>query len=348
MSIKKTVPLLLIGPLIFVLYLYFFVDWERIMHHLRSVNPVYYSLAFLATVLSVFFYSLAWYFFLLLLSVKPSLRSTFQFVWVGMFVDLLIPAEAVSGDISKTYLMSKNSGGKTGEVVASIVGHRLLNMAITLVTLIASSTIFVLSPGPRDPRALSLLTVAITGTAVSLSFMWLISVREEAAWKIVDLVLRLVAWASRGRWSLDTLRHRGQRTLRAFRRGIDVLGRRPRALLLPIVFSLTSWAFHLSVSFLVFLSLGQPISASALVIVLSMSDAIQTFPLGVPGEVGVTEFAMTWLYSVFSAVTLEVGAAATVLIRVVTMWFRLLVGCIVAHWVGVKALMGSSQKPLNR
>jgi len=53
-----------------------------------------------------------------------------------------------------------------------------------------------------------------------------------------------------------------------------------------------------------------------------------------------TEIAMTTLFMAFS-VPLHISAAATVLIRIVTVWFRLVIGFGAIQWVGVKTLMES-------
>jgi len=350
LPMKKTVPLLLIGLLIFVLFLHFFVGIGEIVQNLQRANLLFYSLAFVAIFLHMFLYSLAWQHFLIPLSIKPPLRKIFLYVWVGHFIDLLIPAEAISGDISKAYLMSKNSGGNTGKVVASLVGHRILNMAIILSALIIGSTFSIIKlelPG----SIIGLLLIVTICTAIGLVFLCILSVREQTTWKIIDWVLRLIVFLSRGRWRLDQLRARAQKMLKAFRQGIEALSRKPRSLVLPIVFSLVSWLSYLLVSFLVFLSLGHLVPLSVLMIVFSVSNAIETVPLGVPGEVGLPEIVMTSLYAPLLAAPLAISlkeasilaGAATVLIRVVTLWFRLLVGYMAVQWVGVKALMGGKR-----
>jgi len=282
LTVKKTVPLLLIGLLAFVLYLYFFVGIGEMVQILRQADPFFYSLAFAFAFLDAFFFSLAWRYFLLPLSVKTSLRRTYLFVWVGTFVDILVPAESVSGEVSRAYLMSKSSGGNAGEVAASVVGHRIVNMTIFLSSLILSSTLIILKPELHEPLILNLLVIAAVVTAISIFLLWLLSVRERTTWKIIDRILRLTAFLSRGRWSLAALRTRAQKTLKAFRQGINVLGRRPRNFILPIAFSVAAWVSTFLISILVFLSLGQTVPLSILFIVFSISNAVQVAPLGVP------------------------------------------------------------------
>jgi len=338
-TIKRTLPLLLIGLLIFIAYLYFFVGIGEIAEDLRRANLFYYSLAFIAVFVEIFFYTSAWQGFLVPLSVKVPLRKTFQYVWVGLFVDLLVPAESVSGEISRAYLMVRGAGGDAGKVVASIVGHRILNMIIVLGGLIVGTIVFIVNFGLPLGLVLGFLIFVIAGIGVSVLFLIFLSVREQATQKMIDWILRLVVSISQGRWSLDSLRAKSQKMLRVFHQGIEVLSKNPKNLVQPAVFSLMAWLFSVLIHFLVFLSLDYQVSPSHVIIVFSIINAIQAMPFGVPGEVGLTEIAMTTSYHLLG-ISIEISAAATVLIRVLTLWFRLLIGYITTQWVGIKALTG--------
>jgi len=339
-TIKGAFPLLVIGLLIFIAYLYFFVGIGEIAGALRRANLFYYSLAFIAVFVEIFFYALAWQRFLVPLSVKVPFRKTFLYVWVGLFVDLLVPAESVSGEISKAYLMVRGAGGNAGKVVASIVGHRILNMIIILGSLIVGTIAFIVNFGLPVGLVLGFLILVMVGVGVSIFFLIFLSVREQATQKMIDWILRLVVFISRGRWSLDNLRAKSQKMLRVFHQGIEVLGKNPKNLVQPTVFTLTAWLFSVLIHFLVFLSLNYQVSPGQVIIVFSIINAIQAIPLGVPGEVGLTEIVMTTSYHLIG-IDIEISAAATVLIRVLTLWFRLLIGYVITQWVGIKALTGN-------
>jgi uncharacterized protein (TIRG00374 family) len=96
------------------------------------------------------------------------------------------------------------------------------------------------------------------------------------------------------------------------------------------------------VSYLVFVSLGHPVSFIIVTIVFSISVSIQNVPIGVPAEVGLIEIVMTSLYGLFG-VPLGVSAAATILIRILTAWFKFFIGFLAAQWIGIKALISSSR-----
>jgi uncharacterized protein (TIRG00374 family) len=334
--VKKTIPFLLIGLAVFVIYLYF-IGMNEILESIRRANPFYYSLAFVTLLLDVFFSSLAWKYFLLPLDVKTSYSKSFIFLLIGNFVDILIPAESISGDLSKTYLMSRSSGESTGKIVASVVSHRIVSMIIVFSSLFISSTFFVIVY-ELPSLVLTLLVILLAGTLFFISVILAISIRgEKMIQKMADLLIRFFSYVSRGRWSSAGLRPRVKETIGIFHQGISVLGSNPIKLILPIIFTLISWIFSLLTSLLVFISLNYHISLSIMVIVYSVSGAIQSIPLGIPGEMGLTEIAMTSLYALLS-VPVNIAAAVTVLTRVVTMWFKLFIGFLATQWTGLKIL----------
>ncbi len=348
LTMKRAVTFLLLGIVVFILYLYLldrsaYINMEDIVQSLQSANLYLFSLAFVLAFLDTIFFSLAWKDFLHSLSIKVSFSKSLLYAWVGTFVDLLVPAEAVSGEISKIYLMSKDSGEGAGKVLASIIIHRILSLIITLSTLLITSTSFVLRY--QLPTLVSNLIFIVTlFTAISLVLLCLLSMREQIALKMIDPILRLLAFIFRSRWRLTHLRNEAQNTINAFNQGIKIIGRHPKSLVKPIIFSITSWLFSLLISFQVFVSLGYLVPLNMIAIVHSISCTVQSVPLGIPGEVGLIEILMTTLYASLGVpidISPTIAAAATVLIRVVNMWFRLIVGFIAFQFVGVKAFRGA-------
>lgn len=341
-SIKKSVPILLIGLAIFICYLYFFVGISEIVSIIQGVDLTFYSLAVVALFADVFFYALAWQYFLRPLSVKVPFRKTFLYVWVGIFFDILVPAEAISGEVTKAYLMTKNSGENAGKVVASVVSHRILSMIITLFGLIAGSVSFVILRYRLPVEIFNLTLLVASGIVISLVFLFLLSFKEQITWKIINSSLNFVSFISRGRFKTESLRSKIRKALKIFHRSIETLGKNPRSLAQPVVFSVISWLVSVLAPFFVFASLRNPVPLTVVFIVYSLGCALQSVPLGIPAEVGVMEILMTTLYSLFG-VSVGVSAAATVLIRLLTVWLRMLLGFVAVQWVGIKAFMGNSR-----
>jgi len=342
---KRTSALLLIiGLLIFILYLYFFVPFGEFAVTIQQANLFFYSLALIALFLTVAFYALTWHNLLKLLSVKTSFKKAFQFIWIGAFFDLLIPAESVSGDISRIYLMSKESGGNAGKVVASVVSHRILSGVVTFGGFIIGSVYFILKkPEQVSLTVLGFIGVVAISSTISLSLLFYLSIRRQVTKRIVNWLIKLLVRLSRRRWKLDNLRSSAERILNAFHDGITTLGVHHRGLVLPAFWAIVAWFFDVLIAVLVFSSLGSfgvNISLSGIMIVYSIIIGIQNAPMGVPGEVGLPEIVMTSLYTLLG-VPIAMSAAATILIRVLTLGVKLLMGGVAVQWLGIKGLRGS-------
>jgi hypothetical protein len=341
-ALKKSVPLLLLGLFAFLLYIHFFVGFTDIANTFLLADPFYYSLAFVTFLLSVTFYALTWWRLLHILSVKTTFKKPFLFTWVGTFVDLLIPAESVSGEVSRAYLMYRDSNEHAGKIVASVVGHRILSMATTLGGMIGASAFFILRYEPSELVVGFILFVAV-GTAVSLFLLIYLSLKEKTTKRLVDwlvnLLKRFFKGRVKGRWLSSTVR----KILKEFHKGIDILGERPRKLVVPIAFSIMAWLFEILIAFFVFSSLHVSVPFSVIVIVYSISIAVQTIPVGIPGEIGLVEIVMTSLYTLLlPGVSSAIVVVATILIRALTLWAKLVISGVAVQWVGVKMLRGSS------
>jgi uncharacterized protein (TIRG00374 family) len=108
-------------------------------------------------------------------------------------------------------------------------------------------------------------------------------------------------------------------------------------LVLPVFLAIVAWLLDLLIALLVFHALNTPVSFSAIVIVYSISVAIQTIPIGVPGEIGLLDVLMASLYTLLG-IPIAVSAVATLLIRILTLWLRLLIGGLTVQWLGIKSL----------
>ena len=345
LKLRKTVPFLLLGVLIFVAYLHFFVGIPEILAIIQRVDLFYYGLAVVVLFLNMAVNSLTWQYLLRPLSVKVSFRKTFLFTWISFFVDLLVPAESISGDATKAYLMTKESNENGGKVLASVVSHRILLMVTATVSLIVSFVWLYVLKIEVPVLVSGLILFIIVGTTISLFFIFLFSLKEKLAQRLIDVLLRFVAFVTRGRLNINRLRATAIKALTAFHDSIDILRRNPKSLVPPIVLSLICWFFSVLLSYLVFVSLGQHVDFTIIVVVHSVSVSIQSIPLGIPGEVGVVDMAMAWLFTLL-AVESAVAAAATVLIRLLWVWLRIVIGFVAVQWIDLKDLAKNLRQDL--
>ena len=142
---KSIIILLSLGLAAFILYFYFFINPAQVVAILSQTNIGLYACAFVAYSLYVFFSSLVWHRLLNNLSAKISARKALLFTWVGLFFEATVPQLGWSGEISKTYLLAKDSKIDAAKIGASVVGQKIFVMTMTIVALAVGLTLVLLS-----------------------------------------------------------------------------------------------------------------------------------------------------------------------------------------------------------
>jgi uncharacterized protein (TIRG00374 family) len=339
---RKTVLLPIIGLVAFFLYIYLFkVDIPAIIATAQRADPTLYVAAILVSLVEVFFYAISWRALLNFLSVKISVVKSYLYVWYGIFIDIIIPAESISGEVCRIYLVAREQDGTSGKVMASLITHRLLGMGINIAVLIIG--IGLLFGGSHvDPLIFNLIlffTVAITAI---LLLLILLSSKENLSLKVINALIRLGDFLTRGKWKLfNKLKEEAYRSAKMFHDSMQEYRRKPQALAVSLFFLVLNWACSLSIPYIVFLSLGFPVSWSVILITSAIVAAVKSIPIGVPFEVGLPEITMTTLY-VGLGVPAEISATATILSRIITLWLRFFIGFLAQQWLELKPILTPS------
>jgi uncharacterized protein (TIRG00374 family) len=335
----KTFIIPLIGLAVFFAYIYIFnVDLLEIIEKARNTNLQFYLLAAIASLLDTLFFALAWHSLLKFLSVRLSRFKSFAFVWVGIFVDTLIPAESVSGEIAKIYLVNREEYGTAGKATATIVAHRLIGMSINIATLLIGAGLLLVE-NQLHGILLTLILFLVSLTLLFFILALLLCVKENWTMRIIDAVIGFADRISRGRWRLSSLKEEAIDAAKAFHGAMKEYAHAPKTLFVAFSFTAVSWVLTLAVFYLTFLSMGYPqISWSAILVISSIFVAVKSIPVGVPFEVGLPEIALSSLLIIFG-VPKEISFTATILMRLLTLWLKFFIGFAAQQWIGIKAII---------
>jgi uncharacterized protein (TIRG00374 family) len=327
----KTVFLPLIGLLAFFLYIWLFnVDILNIIEEVKQVQPLPYAAAVIISFLEILFYSLSWQSILSSLNVKISKIRSYIYVSSGIFMDILIPAESVSGEICRVYLVNRDQRGVSGKVVASLMTYRLLSMIMNAVFLILGA-ILLLGAAQINPIVFSIIQL-FTGITVGLMALFLgICWKESFTQKIINFVIRAGDFLSRGKLHLEKYREDALSATKSFHDSMKNLLRNPVSLAAPTFYLALNWAASMAICYLVFVSLGFDVSWGVVLITTSLVTAIKSIPVGVPFEVGLPEVTMTTLY-MSMGVPAGIAATSTILSRLITLWLRFGIGFAAYQW----------------
>ena len=349
---RKTVLLPIIGLVAFFLYIYLFnVDIQGILATAQHADPVFFSAAILISFAEVFFYAVSWRTLLNSLQVKISVVKSNLFVWYGIFMDIVVPAESVTGEVSRVYLVTREQRGTSGKVVASLVLHRLLGMGINVAALVLGIGLLLGEPQINQVifNVILFFTAAI---AASLVLFIVFSFKENLSLKVINALIRLGDFITRGKWKLfNKLKQEAHKSAKMFNDSMQEYRRKPGAVAVALFLLAVNWTCSLSIPYAVFLSLGVPVSWSVILITSAIVVAIKSVPIGIPFEVGLPEIAMTTLF-VGLGVQPDISATATILSRIITLWLRFFIGFIAQQWIELKPIVTSSnssiaEKPEN-
>lgn len=326
------IVILIFGLIAFIIYALFFIDPSQVLDILSQINPIYYAGAFIAYVFFTFFSALVWRRLLKNLTVEISTRKALLYTWVGLFFEATIPQLGWSGEVSKTYLLSKDAKIDTGKISASVVGQKIFVLTMTVVSLGVGLTSVLLSY-PLPPIVTILIATVFSLTLAFLVLVYYVSVKPSATKTLLNWGLRVATFIRRS-WNAENFKLKAEDMLIQFHTSMNQLKTEPKQLILPTIFAVAAFISEVSVVFLTFIALGYPVPVDKVLIVFTLTGTLQS--------AGVTFFVPDIVMSVsFSALGIlppSLGFSVTFLSRVVNLWFRLIVSYIAFQWVTLKIL----------
>jgi uncharacterized protein (TIRG00374 family) len=328
----KTFVFPLLGLVGFFLYIYLFqVDLAGIIETAKNVNPLLYGAAIACGLLEVLFYTVSWRSLTNHLNIKMTLRRAYLYVWYGLYVDIVVPAESISGEVTRAYLLTRDQCGSFGKVVASLFTHRLLGMAMNVIILVVGVVLLSFEGQVLAVVFNFIVFIAVAITAL-IAAMTVFSFKLTWTLKLIDGATRFAEKISRGRWILAKLREEAFQITDHFHEGMIAYRNNTKPLASSLFYLAVTWFFSLSVPYLVFQALGYPVPWSIILITAAIVLAVKSIPIGIPFEVGIPEAAMTTLY-IAMGVPAAFAATATILARIITLWFRFFIGFAAQQWL---------------
>jgi uncharacterized protein (TIRG00374 family) len=331
------VILLILGLIAFIVYFYFFINPAQVIDILSQTNPAYYAGAFVAYFFYVFFSALVWHRLLNSVSVKISTHKALLFTWVGLFFEATVPQLGWSGEVSKTYLLAKDSNIDAGKIGASVVGQKIFVMTMTIFAL-ALGLSSVLIGYSLSLLVTFLIALVLALSILALAVVYYVSIKPTATKTLLNWSIR-VALFFRKRWNPQNFRIKAEELLGKFHVGIEQLRANPKALVQPIIYAIVGFLFEVSVIFLTFIALGYPVPVDKVLIVFTLTGTLQT--------VGITIFGFPEIIMSISFSALGIPAplsfSVTLLTRVVNLWFRLIVSYLALQWAGVEIIRKQKQ-----
>lgn len=334
---KPIIIVLAAGLAAFLLYLFFFINPAEVAATLAKTNLAIYSLAFLAYVANTAFSSLVWYKLLGSLEVNVSKSKTFLYTWVGLFFEATVPQLGWSAEVSKTYMLNQDSKTNVGSVGASVVWQKIFNMTISISTL-AIGLVLVLINYQLPVFAIAIIGFVLTLSILALGIVYYVSLKPSATKTLLGWAVKIIHFFKKT-WNPTGFLKQAESALGGFHDGIATLKSKPKALILPVIFSIISFGFEISVFFITFAALGQPIRFDAIFIVFTLTGVLQT----VGAAFFIPELVTSWTLTILNT-SADIAFSIAILTRVVNLWFRLIVSYGALQYAGVRIMRQNKAK----
>jgi len=337
-SLKRSILFMIAGLAVFAIYLYFYIGPSQITFVLKNVNPIqygfFYSFAILAVLGSVFCWSAAWNSILKSLSVDISYRKTYLFYWIGNFTDLIIPCATVCGELTRLYLVQKETKENYGALAASAVTNRLVAYAIVTSGLYIGSA-FVLFKPNVPPLISNVFILLILGSTAYLAVLLFMTFYKGAAESLTNVYFKIYK-RIRPKKTTEFYIMKTKKSVASFYEGFEVFRQNPKQLIRPIIFHTLAYALGLSVFVLVFYALGIHTATFGFYIAVyfiatSFQDASASFSVGSLDILLATIFILYGINGGLSGI-------AAVILRGALFWFPLFAGFICVQIIGARNL----------
>ncbi len=336
---------MIVGLVIFSLYLYFFVGFDEIFLVIEHANLATYLvsilLAILTLLLVMFFWVVSWKTLLNSSSIKISLKNAFLYYWVGYFLDLVIPGQGVPGEAARMYLVRKETKDDYGAIAACGIANR--TVAYTVITVgLSIGLVYLLTTSmfaQLPAYVLYVLLIAWIGSVIHVGVLLYLALSHGAVKGIAGLIFKVLKVFRLKKYTSEENMVKTYESLARFHEGSRFFRKNPRQLILPFCFQFLSYILSIAVFFLILSTLG--VTSGFLeffILVYFLTGAIQD--ASAVFSVGALEIILTSVFIVYGFEPALSGVAVAML-RSVTFWFPVVVGYIIVQVLGARNLLTS-------
>jgi uncharacterized protein (TIRG00374 family) len=250
----------------------------------------------------------------------------------------------VCGELTRLYLVQKETKKNYGALGAVAVTNRIVAYTVVTVGLYSGAALIFLKPGVPSIIT-NLFILFLVGVTIYMGVLLYLAFAKNAAKNITKLYLKLLKIFNPKRYRLSKI-EKTQKSLSDYYEGFQTFRKNPKLLMKPFIFHSISYLLGLSVFVSVFYALGIPASTPAFYIVVffittAFQDATASFSVG-----SLEIFLATIL--VLYGISPGFSGIAAVVLRSAIFWFPLLVGFLCVQIIGASNLLETRPENLEK
>ncbi len=305
----KLVVSLVFALLVFVA-LAFYADAPRLVAAFAKFDWRFLPLAIAATLANYLLRFARWHYYLDVIGVKDVPRRDSLMIFLSGFSLTMTPGKL--GEVLKSFLLKSRYGTPVSYSASIVVAERLTDVLAMVILAAAGLAVY--------PLGIGALVVVLVVTAI---FVVLVQQRVLAE-RLLDLLARVPV--------IGRFAHLARNLYES-----AYLMLRAKPLLIAIALATAAWFGECVAFFIVLLGIGQSptllllLQATFIYAAASLFGAVSMLP----GGLGATEGGMALLLQQIVAVAREEAVASTLIVRLCTLWFAVLLGVIALLVFGV-------------
>jgi len=290
--IKSKILISVIGGILFYAIFAIISDAEKLGTAFATFNWIYIPLILFLTFLNYLLRFIKWHYFLNHLKIKFNIKSSARIFFSGLSMSI---TPAKMGEAFKSYLLKEEKGIAVSRTVMVVFAERLTDLIGMLILAAIGLSIF-----PDAQLAILFLFIIIA--------FFIVAIKSEKLYSFFA--------------SLSFLKRFSKSFFNLHKTSHELLEMKP--LILSITISIISWFFECLALFFVLKGFGIDITVLLSMFVFSFSSVAGSVSM-IPGGLGVAEGGMAGLL-VLNGIMGSIAVASTLIIRLCTLWFGVLVG----------------------
>jgi uncharacterized protein (TIRG00374 family) len=324
---------LILGLIIFIVYLIYSNPF-KVLTEVGRFDLKTFVIAVGVNYLGLGFLSASWHILLKSLGFRNSLWESIQISFVGLFAVWMLPFPS-GFEIVRAYLIKDKEGGNLGKAVSSVIVNKVYYF-LSFGSLIAVAA-FIISViyGSSIPIRSEFIWFAIL-FALSNMIMFAIILTPKV---MMHLYERSPKWLKE---QIEKRLYSKRFGLSGFEEfvseiniSLKILKKDPIVNLLSLFLIGFHWSTGAITAYMVSLSLGVSINFWTVVLIYAVIEFIQQLNFIIPSGLGVVDAGLAGAFVVVG-VPLQVASAISLLTRLATYWFELILCGIVSFQFGYK------------
>ncbi len=309
-NLRGKLALSLIFALLIFVALTFYADAPRLLAALAQFDWRFLPLALAATLTNYLIRFVRWHYYLGVIGVRKITRRDSLMIFLSGFSMAITPGKV--GDVLKSFLLKSHNGTPVSYSASIVFAERVTDVLGVVILAAAGLVVYPLGIG-----ALAIVLVVIA--------IFVVIVQQRAlAERLLDLFARVPV--------LGRFAHLARNLYES-----AYLLLRLKPLLIAIALAIAAWFGECVAFFIVLVGIGLPptflllLQATFIYAAASLFGAISMLP----GGLGATEGGMALLLQQIVTLAREQAVAATLIVRLCTLWFAVLIGVIALLALGV-------------